>query len=756
MAGASLYGNGLTSDDMTRLRYSPAVQKTTEHKNANSLVKRYLSEVARYDKSSSDWYEEGENIVKLYMSESDTGKGSRKFPLLYSNVQTLQPNVYVKPPAVLCSRRYKDRDPIGRTAAEILERGTNTTFELYGVDEVFRMVRDDRLLPGRGQAWVRYEADIEQQDVIISVPDPQSGENIEQSVSQDKVTAERACIDYVYWSDFGHNVARIWKDVWLVWRIVYKTKDEVIDRFGSEKAASLNYSSKLNAGSYKSSDSNDSTNEYCQIYEFWDKRNKVVAWLADGESEFLDFGEPPINFSGFFPCPEPCYATKTSKGLIPKPDYIYYRDSAKQINDLTDKIHNLSRWLIVKGFIPSGPSTIADPIEEALRDKGNAELFVPVESMTEWAEKGGAAKLIDWLPIDQIVAALQAAIQARSQLVQDVYQLTGIADILRGQSDPDETFGAVNLRAQTGTRRLRNTKDEIARFCRDIARLTAEVIAEQFSPQSLAEISGFRYQPPPPPMMANMTNVAMFPGSQPPVMGGVAPAMVANQRPGMAAGMGHNGGPPMNEGDPLVFDDQVVELLRNDMMRSFRIEIETDSTIQADEQAEKDSRTELLTAVGNYLGQASEIVNSSPAMAEMAGELLMFAVRTYRPGRTLEETIERGFQQLVQQKQTDASKPPEEDPVIAVAKTQVAGDIEKNRVNAQLKAQEIQTDAALEVRKQNLDAQLKIRQQGIDATAKARDAAARMTGRLSRLGMNPMASPSGSFGQMQTSQHGVA
>lgn len=718
----NLYGLGTTSDDMTRTALSERQKDSEDQPKIDQLVRRYWREIERYSRSTGEWYEEGENILRVYCDEAVTAKATRRFALLWANTETLKPAVYTKTPTVLCSRRYRDRDPVARTAAEIMERATNTTFELYGVDEVFKMVRDDRLLPGRGTAWVRYEAVIDQIEETVSVFDAAAGIEVEQTTMREKLRSEKACVDYVHWQDFGHNVARIWNDVWLVWRCVYKTQEEVAERFGAKVSSQLSYSAKAPVGDYANTNGKELEGEhYVKIYELWDRNRNLTSWLAEGTDYFLESGEPPINFSNFFPCPEPCYATKTSKALIPKPDYCYYRDQAKEINDLTDKIGRLTEWLIVKGFIPGGPSTVADPLEEVLRDKGNRELFVQVDSFTEWSEKGGSAKLIDWLPIQNVVQTLQAAIQARAQLIQDVFQITGIADVLRGQSDPNETYGAVELRAQTGSRRLRNTKDDIARFCRDVARLTAEVIAEHFSPQSIAEITGYRYQPPLPaplPMLPpNMANVAMFPGAQPPMA--------------LPMGMGHNGGPSLYDDEPgLTFDDRVVELLRNDKMRGFRVDIETDSTLQADENAERRSRTEFVEAAGTYLERAVKTIQLAPTLAKTAGELLMFAARSHRAGRNLEETLERDFTAYVRQLEQQRNAPQPEDPVITVAKTQVAGEIEKNRVNAQLKAQQLSTDAQLELRQQNIDAALEIRQQEISATAKARDAAARMVPRI--------------------------
>lgn len=745
----------------------------------DKLVAQYWREIERYKRATSSWHEEGEQIERLYLDEDRTQNSARRFALLWANVETLKPAVYAKPPVVMCSRRYKDRDPIARIAAELMERATNTTFDLYNIDETFQMVRDDRLLPGRGQAWVRYEADIEQYEADAAGDDEDGtdGEGADE-VTEDangepaiheKVTAERVCTDYVHWTDFGHNVAGAWNDVWLVWRATYKTEDEAAGRFGPEMAAKLNYDAKAPASTAEKSASSmgENAEDFCKIIEVWDKRRKLVSWISEGlHGRFIESGPPPVNFSNFFPCPKPCYATKTSKSLIPRPDYIYYRDQAKEINDLTAKIANMTDWLVVKGFVPGAPSRVSDAIEEVIRDKGNREMFTQVESWTEWTERGGIAKLIDWMPIDMIIKTLQAAIQARTQLIQDVFQITGISDILRGQTDPVETLGAQELKAQTGSRRLRNTKDELARFCRDVARLNAEIIAEKFEPETIAAITGYRYQPPPPkpialpglgaplasnilpmapgyptPMPSGQPGVPPMPGGPPQMppppppgvqpqgmvggngamkpaaagaMGGVNPPGAAAAPPSMPpaappgapptlAPMPQGGAPvlpqqPMGmnadqqQGTDMVFDDRVIKLLRNDRLRSFRVDVETDSTGQADEQAEKQSRTEFLTAVGPYLEKAVQAIQVAPETAGMVGEMLMYVVRGFRAGRSLEEEIERTFEQLKQKALAAAQQPPQPSP------------------------EEMKAKAATEAMQQQTQAEQQRHEQGVQAT----------------------------------------
>jgi hypothetical protein len=741
---ANLYGDGETSDDVAR-KGSAGTSKIEKRKQgempaADPMVARYWREIERYERACSDWHEEGDEIIKVYLDENRQANSSqRKFALLWANVQTLMPAVYVKPPTLVCSRRHKDKDPIAKVCAEIMERCSNTTFDLYNVNEVFRMVVEDRLLPGRGQAWVRYEADIESYDDEEGEPDEDGN-----LPKREKLKSEKVCADHVPWDEFGHNVSRTWStDVWLVWRIVWKTKDEVTELFGAKAANMLTYNDKAPGSKQGGGSSKDDPDDRCKIYELWDKKRGIVSWMGKGCQQMLDSGPPPLKFRDFFPCPEPCYATKTSKSLIPRPDYRYYRDQAKEINDLTEKIGNMSTWLTMKGFIPNGPSTLADPIEEAVRDKSNNDLIVGVDSWSEFTERGGAKGLIDWLPIDMVVKAIEASRNVRAQMIQDVFQITGISDILRGQTDPDETLGAQELKAQTGTRRLRNTKDVVANFCRDVGRLMAEVIAEKFEPTTLAAMSGYKYVPM---QMMGMQPNMMQPQTMPMLLppGGLQGQIMPPGMP-MPPMQGHNGGPPMqgeDDADPeLVFDDRHIELLRSDQMRNFRIDVETDSTIQADENAERQGRVEFVTALTQLLEKIGMVLQppAPPPLMPMLSEATLFLTRGFRAGRSMEESIENGFKKLQQGMQQQAQQPnpamieAEQNAKIAQAELQQKaqlgqaelqqkGQLQQQELagTMQIKQAELAADTQLARQKQAADVQLAAQKQQADQQLQAR------------------------------------
>lgn len=697
---ANLYG---PAEDTGRTAKNERDKQEGDKRPADKLVARYWREVERYKRATSTWLEDADKIVDLYLREGKSrDSDTRRFALLWANVQTIQPAVYSRLPNIQCSRRWKDKDPVGRVAAELQERATNTTLELYHAHATFKLVRDDRLLAGRGQAWVRHEADLEQYQ--------EDGDNGEPAYGE-RLKSRKVCIDYVHYRDFGHNVAPVWADVWLVWRRVYKTKDEVNDlvtagRWDKAIADKLAYSHKPPAsGTDSAATSTEDKFEDCAlIYEFWDKRNDRVSWAGDGSKDFLETGDPPLDFREFFPCPEPCYATKTSKRLVPTPDYHYYADQAKEINDLTAKIANLCDWLRLKAFYPQGPSAegtgaivaLLQTIQDnCLSDK---MLFIPVQSWAAFSEKGGG-KLIEWLPIREVAETLRACIEVRNQLIQDTYQLIGISDILRGQTDPNETLGAQELKAQTGSRRTKETRDDMARWCRDIGALAAEIIAEEYEPERIAELTGYTYQPQQPIEMAGLGGLPALatppqpmppPASQiagavvaPPGIGGPSPAM-----PGQAAAPDMPApGAETDSAEQLVFDDRHVELLRNDKLRTFRLEVETDSTSQPDEDAEKQRRTEFVEAFGGILERGAALAQNAPVLMPLIGEVLKFTARGFRAGRQLEESIDRTMDQVAKQ-----AAQPQPDPNAA----KVQAEIQAKQQKAELEAQIAQQKLALE------------------------------------------------------------
>ena len=234
--------------------------------------------------------------------------------------------------------------------------------------------------------------------------------------------------------------------------------------------------------------------------------------------------DDPLNLDKFFPCLKPLFATMTNDTLEPVSDHLEYQDQALQIDDLTNRISLLTMAQKVSGLYDAANKDLA-----RLLDEGNENKMVPVANWAQLAAKGGLEAAVTFMPIKEIAETLEGLVAARDKVKQDMFEITGMSDIIRGQSDPRETAAAVNTKGRWGSLRLQARQAAVARFCRDIIAMMGEAIAEHYTPEMLVNISG--------PCMTKESRPAL---EKPPKPDLPAPA-VPPQNPLL----GHNGGPPM-------------------------------------------------------------------------------------------------------------------------------------------------------------------------------------------------------------------
>ncbi|MBX4986714.1 hypothetical protein [Rhizobium lentis] len=595
-----------------------------------------LERAQRYFKS---WHDRCVKIEKIYLDQQSdqTSAAKRRFPMLWANTAVLQPAVYARVPQPVVERRFKDAQPIARIASEIVERNLSYTGDEADLDSILRAVRDDFLLCARGTVWLRYEADFEPLDMGVAPSEPPA-DGLPDAIgaaSLEAIADERVCIDYVHWSDFLHSPARRWKDVTWVARRVPMTGEEMEKRFGRDAVASQAAGA---AGARKGeSQAERAENEgKTHVWEIWCKSENYTVWIADGVAVALEVSEPPLDLTHFWPCPRPAYGTMSTSSLIPVPDYVYYQQQCEEIDLLTRRINKLTDQLRLKVFYPSGDGAVSPAIEKAMRPE-NDMVMVPIPEWAAFTDKGGS-KAVVTLPIDEVQKVIVACMAARKQLIEDVYQITGISDIVRGDTQASETATAQRIKSQWGSIRIRDRQAELARFARDIIRLAGEIICDQFQPETLMLVSGIRL-----PTMAEKQQVEMQ--MQQIEMAAGQAAMRAQQL-GQPAPRAPELPPQLQQlmGQPTI--DEVVQLLRNDSVRGFQIDIETDSTIEPDEDAEKQRRMEFVQMVGGFMQQAGAMAQQNPMLVPVMVETLLFAARGFRAGRQLEGTLEQVGAQL--------------------------------------------------------------------------------------------------------------
>jgi hypothetical protein len=170
--------------------------------------------------------------------------------------------------------------------------------------------------------------------------------------------------------------------------------------------------------------------------------------------------------------------------------------------------------------------------------------------------------------------------------------------------------------------------------------------------------------------------------------------------------------------------EQVLQFLGDNRAKSFVLDIETDSTIMADENAEKQRRTEFIGVLGQLLPQLSTMIQNEPKTAPFCGEILKFATAPFRSGRSLDGAID----ELIEQMKAKGDQPPGDDPVTAKGKMDMQIEqmkqktiADKNAMDARLKASELlQQDnhKKMELENDRLIAQAQLQDKQSDAAGK--------------------------------------
>lgn len=571
-----------------------------------SLKNSYFLEIDLYEKKFQEWEDRAETIIKRYRDDrggldKDSRQNEARYNILWSNIQTMIPNVFARLPQPEVSRRYKDKDPVGRVASMILERALEYEVEAYpDYENAVRNSVEDRLLAGRGIAWVRYMPVMKDVEMPYDGMDGEEGTQISEDTPKTYPVIDYECspCDYVAWRDFGHNVARTWEEVNTVWRIVPMNREELVERFGEEIGEQIPLDMKSGGRDADTASPEELAKMKANIYELWDKKEKRCVWLSKSHQKALDVKDDPLGLDGFFPCPKPLYATTTTDSLIPVPDYALYQDLAKELDTLTDRINGLADSIKVVGVYDSTQTGVKRMLKEGV----NTEL-IPVDNWLMFSEKGGIKGVIDWLPLNEVVGALNAAYQARDQAKQAVFEIMGISDILRGSSDPNETLGAQQMKGQFASKRLKYMQNAVSTFATHLLKIKAQIICNHYQPETILLISG------------------------------------AEQF--------------SDEDKQLI--QPALELLKNNVLNNFRIEVSSNSLIEIDEQQEKQDRMEFLTAVSSYMEKA---ILLPPQLHTVAGELLLYGVRGFRTGRQLEGQIDDALESLKETTQ----QPPKPDP----------------------------------------------------------------------------------------------
>jgi len=625
--------------------------------------------IAQYERTFKEWEMRADKIVKRYRDDSRSRNNPQaKFNILWSNVQTITPAVFARLPRPDVSRRFRDNDPIGRVASMMLERALEYEIEHYGdYASAMKQTVQDRLLGGRGTAWVRYEPHIVGSD-SENEPNPEAEDGLQitedideaeteggiHKENQERIEYECAPVDYVHWRDFGLTVARTWEEVTACWRKVYMGRPALVERFGEELGGRIPLDTRPESSRTFNEKMGEGSSE-AVVYEIWDKTTGEVIWLNKSLGKILDTRADPLQLENFWPCPKPMFSTLTTDSLIPVPDFVLYQDQARQLDTLADRIDGFIQALKVRGVYDASEPSLA-----RLFTEGENNSLLPVKNYGAFSEKGGLVGAINLVDIKPIAEGLNMAYQAMEQVKGQIYEIMGIADIQRGQSDPNETLGAQIIKSNNASGRLKTMQHDVVNFATALLQIKAQIICQHFTDDTIVRISGA--------MQLSPQDQQLIP--------------------------------------------QALQLLKDEPAKNFRIEVTTDSMIYQDEQQEKQDRLEFLSAVSGFLSQALPAATASPELTPMLIEMLKFGVTAFKAGKGLEGMIDETADKFRQQMKASEGQPkpptPEQQKMqmqMQIEQAKMQHDQAKAQQDMQLEQQKMQMQMELEKAKQEYQAQ---------------------------------------------------
>lgn len=679
-------------------------------------AKPWLKMIQHAETAFEQWHKTCDNLAKEYanLKRLAQSRTDRELQMFYANLEVIRQIIYSRPPQPVVVPRFKDRRPVPRKTSEILERACITSFDIEKVHETLKKVRNNLALTARGVIWLRYET--------------------YEKPGRDGKPEPKECVRYewLHRKDFLHEPARTWQEVGWVARGTWLTQKQGKKRFG-EAWKEIQYE-----------DAPDTDEDYkvvqkARVWELWHKEENLVVWLHPHAKEVLDIAPPHLDLEGFFPCPEPAYGTCEEDSLIPVPDACFYKDQLEEINELTARISLLSESLRLQVFYAAGHEDLGEAVKTALAQVSageNRRIFIPLAGLSGFGQNSKLGDALWEMPIDKVATTIKELLLLRRQLMDDVREISGVSDIMRGETDANETLGAQQLKSQYGSIRIKDRQNEMVRIADGALNIAGEIMSENFSPETLLSMSQTEDLPKQADVLAQHQQEAMRQ---------IAELAQKAQQPPQP---GPDGQPPTPP-DPAQFEqakqqivmqhqqaaaevvtvEKVFGLLRAQRIRPFVLQIATDSTIQPDENAEKQSRNEFGTAFANTMAALGPLVQAAPAeSADFAGTMLKFQTAPYRAGREMEQSID----DLVEGLKKKAKEPPPPSPEMMKAEAEANRlkvetetkqmELQDKQAEREAKMQQSQMDAGIEAKK----AQDEQAQTALEARVKQLEANARL------------------------------
>jgi hypothetical protein len=457
-------------------------------KTVNKAKEELKKQHVQYAKRAEDHY------------YNDVKKGGRdlrvEVPIFWSNTQVLRSALFAKNPAPEIRRRNNTEDPTPKQVAECLEKAISYQIDQSDFHSDVKRSILDYLLVDCGVVRCKYDAKI--------------GKNIDEYGQEyEEIINQTIVPDHIPWNRFVYDIGKDWQECEWVAYVHYLTTADIKKQFGK----TVNQLS-VETDQLKVHKANKIT-----VYEIWDKKTRTIFEIMDGEKEPLRVRQDELKLEHFFDCTKPMISNMRTDKFIAYPDFMLIEPQLNTINMLESRIKNLTKSIKDRGFYDSTFTAMSE-----LQTAPDGKLIPVPDLLKKMEGRNDLSAAIVKLDIQNPAMVIQILGQQKQLNKEEIYEITGISDIVRGDTKASETATAQQIKGQWANVRLQEKQNTINGMLRQLMRMYSEIISEHFQPQILSLMTG------------------------------------------------------------VEVTEEMQQIMKGDLSRNFSIDVETDSTIAADEQ----------------------------------------------------------------------------------------------------------------------------------------------------------------------------
>lgn len=698
------------------------------------LIEKYSprwwkAQITQSESRRRKFIETAEESIRVYNAQKQVGilnDAERRLNVWWYCINTLLPAYYSSTPKAEVNLRKRTGGLPYELGSVILERNTQFAMDThFDFDKVGYNSALQFLLTGQGVLWARYVAKFEKvmEELAViqdptgqlidgngrpytgdtSILQPGEGNILIASIEVERKVKEKAVLDVIQYNDYNCSDARTEDEIEWQSRRAFLDRAQAEDLFGRDVADDLVYDSFPEVMKKDLARKDDKFEGKAELHEIWCEATGKVYWLQkSGEKTIIESSEPPTKFEKFYPC-SVISQSADPDSVVPVSDYAHVRDQILEVERLTTRIHAVTQ-AIRTNFLYD--AAMGPTVEQLFSGdlKGT-----PIINWPSYKGRGGLQAGVEFYPVEPFVNALNTLQGARGAALQQLYETLKVSDLLRGTSEQYKSATANRLENQWSSLGLVVRQNMFSKFISDAISNLGTIIAEQFDAETILEIGDadalieptilIPPAPPAPPMPE------MGPEGMPPGDTGMMPPMA----------------PPPPAPDPLQKIDemkqQIMDLLRDDKKRSYRIQIASDSMIAIDQQQQQQDGAMLIQQAGQFFDQMRGLVDQYPPLLDFSISLFQNMIKRMKGGKELDGIFTKAMQQIgeiAKAKEEAAKQPPPPDPTTL----EVQGRLQIAQVESQAKIQVMQMEMQDKATKNQLayqEQQLKMQRDQLSA-----------------------------------------